>query len=682
MMFLIRICRWLPAVWLIAAPLTGGAAEQPVQVRIYVAPDGSDQWSGQRPDPNSDHTDGPFATLSRARNAIRYLRETGLPAHADVTVFIRGGVYLLPETFELTEIDSGSENHPITYCNYQNETVRITGGKEVKGWKPLKNPEILARLEESARDHVLVTDLKISNITEYGRFSPWGFSGIKDPVSLELFFQNQPMPLARWPNEGWAKIAGVPAGPTGGRFTYEGDRPSRWLNAEDIWLHGYWSWDWADSYVQVKSIDPGQREIITAEPHGIYGYTEGKRYYALNLLEELDQPGEWYLDRSLGLLYFWPPAPLEDNPVYISLLEEPLFAFRNASHIVLSWLEFQHTRGNAVVIEGGAHNRLIHCTLQNIGQYAVQITGGQDHGVQDCEIGYTGGGGLILNGGDRLTLTPGNHYAANNHIHHFGRWVHTYRPAIQVDGVGQRVSHNLIHDAPHTALALAGNEHIIEFNEIHHVCLETSDAGALYIGRDWTQRGMIIRHNYFHDLGGGDVNAVYLNDWTSAAKVFGNIFYKAKRGVLIGGGRDNLIENNIFVDCEPAVHVDARGLSWAKHFFDGTDTTLTDRMNEVHYSQPPYSERYPELLTLYSDEPAIPKGNVIRRNICIGGRWIDLLDGLTDAVVTIQDNWTGSDPGFMDLDNQDFRLKPDSPVLQAGFQPIPIDQIGPIKQAE
>ena len=175
------------------------------------------------------------------------------------------------------------------------------------------------------------------------------------------------------------------------------------------------------------------------------------------------------------------------------------------------------------------------------------ITGGQDHGIQDCEIAYTGGGGLVLNGGDRLTLTPGNHFADNNRIHHFGRWIHTYRPAIQLEGVSNRVSHNLIHDAPHTALAVAGNEHIIEYNEIHRVCLETSDAGALYMGRDWTQRGTVIRYNYFHDLGGGDINAVYLNDWTSATTVFGNLFYKAKRGVLIGGGEQRW--KCIFVDC-------------------------------------------------------------------------------------------------------------------------------------
>lgn len=670
-------------VWLfILSPTFSAAAEPSGLVRFYVSPAGNDEWSGTLPDPNPGNTDGPFATLPRARNAIRYLKETGLSPDANVTVFIRGGVYPLQETFELTEADSGFENHPITYCNYQNETARIIGGKEVKGWKPLKNPEILARMDESAREHVLVTDLKTSNITEFGHFSPWGYSGVKDPSPLELFFQDQPMTLARWPNEEWAKIAEVPGGPGGGRFTYEGDRPARWQKAGDIWLHGYWSWDWADSYVKVKSIDPGTREIVTEEPHGIYGYTAGKRFYALNLLEELDQPGEWYLDRTVGLLYFWPPAPIESNPVYISLMEKPLASLQYVSHINLSWLEFNCTRGNAIEIEGGAHNRLTHCTFRNIGQFAAIITGGQDHGIQDCEIASTGGGGLVLNGGDRRTLTPGNHFADNNHIHHFGRWIHTYRPAIQLEGVSNRISHNLIHDAPHTALAVAGNEHIIEYNEIHRVCLETSDAGALYMGRDWTQRGTVIRHNYFHDLGGGDINAVYLNDWTSATTVFGNLFYKAKRGVLIGGGRNNTVENNIFVDCAPAVHVDGRGLSWAKAFFDGTDTTLTDRMNEVHYTQPPYSERYPELLTLYADEPAVPKGNVIRHNISLGGRWIDLLDGLTNAVVTIQDNWTGQDPGFVDLDQPDFRLKPDSPVLQAGFQPIPIEQIGPQKSSE
>ncbi len=146
--------------------------------------------------------------------------------------------------------------------------------------------------------------------------------------------------------------------------------------------------------------------------------------------------------------------------------------------------------------------------------------------------------------------------------------------------------------------------------------------------------------------------------------------------MLIGGGRDNVIDNNVFVDCTPAVHVDSRGLGWAKYYFDGTNTTLIDRLNAVNYKQPPYSTRYPELLTLYDDEPAVAKGNVIVHNISVGGRWLDLRDGLDDKVVQIGDNLVDADPRFVDRNNENFQLKDDSPAYKLGFKRIPIDEIG------
>jgi hypothetical protein len=247
--------------------------------------------------------------------------------------------------------------------------------------------------------------------------------------------------------------------------------------------------------------------------------------------------------------------------------------------------------------------------------------------------------------------------------------------------VGQRVSHNLIHDAPHMGIYLGGNEHLIEFNEIHHVCMDTDDAGAFYMGRNWTERGNVIRHNYFHHIGRFSghigVQSVYLDDWASNATVYGNIIYKGGRGLLVGGGRDNRIENNVFVDCTPAIHVDSRGLGWAKYYFDGSNTTLIDRLNAMPYREPPWSERYPELLTLYEDEPALAKGNVIARNICVGGRWLDLRDGLTTDVVHVRDNLVDQDPLFVNAREQDFRLRQDSPAFDLGFKPIPVDKIGP-----
>src|SRR4029077_4895078 len=130
-----------------------------------------------------------------------------------------------------------------------------------------------------------------------------------------------------------------------------------------------------------------------------------------------------------------------------------------------------------------------------------------------CDIYATGEGGIYLGGGDRRTLSRGDNAAINNHIHDFNRWVYTYRPAISIDGVGNHVSHNLIDDAPHAGIFIHGNDHVVDLNELHHLCLQTSDAGAIYMGRDLSERGNVIRYNFIHDLGKNiDDNAIYLDD--------------------------------------------------------------------------------------------------------------------------------------------------------------------------
>ncbi|MFC1526489.1 right-handed parallel beta-helix repeat-containing protein, partial [Candidatus Latescibacterota bacterium] len=270
---------------------------------------------------------------------------------------------------------------------------------------------------------------------------------------------------------------------------------------------------------------------------------------------------------------------------------------------------------------------------------------------------------------------PAGHTAEDNHIHHYGRWNRMYQSAITIGGVGHRVAHNLIHDAPHMAVSFSGNDHVIELNDIHHVCLESNDAGAIYSGRDWTWRGTIIRHNLFYEITGFEGRGcvgVYLDDMLCGTVIFGNLFYRVTRAAFIGGGRDCLVENNLFVDCEPAVHIDARAMNWAAYH---VDTTMKDRLEEMPYRDPHWADRYPELLSLWDDEPAAPKGNVVRHNVCQGGTW----DGIRDDArpyVLVDDNLVGDDVGLAGQPPGDFSLRPDSPAFGIGFERIPAESIG------
>jgi len=646
------------------------------KVDFYVSPSGDDSASGS--------LDRPFASLTRTRDAIRALKEAGNLPEGGITVHIRGGVYSLTESFNLTARDSGTESSPIVYRAYNNEEVRLIGGKQIRGFKPVTDPAILERIDQKYHDKILQTDLKSQGITDFGKVSPKRFGGPAHSTGLELFFEDKPMTLARWPNEGFVKITGLvepgtvnvrgTKGSKVGKFMYEGDRPKRWAEENDVWVHGYWFWDWSDERQQVESIDTDKRIISVAPPYHNYGYRIGQWFYGLNILAELDMPGEWYLDRETGILYFWPPKPIEQGCAVVSVLNN-LVEMSGVSHVSIQGVIFEAARGMAVVMSNCKNTQIDGCVLRNLGGSAVQVGGGSNNSVVACNIYATGSGGISLRGGERKTLTAGGHFADNNHIHHYGRWQRMYTPAISLSGVGNRAAHNLIHSAPHMAVMFSGNDHIMEFNEIHNVCLESNDAGAIYAGRDWTMRGTIIRYNYLHEITGFEDRGcvgVYLDDMFCGTKIYGNVFYKVTRAAFIGGGRDCLVENNIFVDCKPALHIDARAMTWAKYH---VGTTMTERLKAMPYMSELWRKRYPRLVNILEDEPAAPKGNIVRRNICSGGKWLELYS-VDKKMVAWEDNLIDEDPGFVDKANMNFRLKDDSGAYKLGFKPIPIDSIG------
>lgn len=646
---------------------------------LFVSPDGNDNWSGRLAEVNANKTDGPFATLERARDEIRRIKQKkGIP-EGGITVELSGGMYLREQNFFLQEEDSGNKNSPIVYRAKQGEQVRLIGGKIVKNWKPVNDQEVLSRLVPEARDNVFQANLRELGITDFGEVKGGG---------LEIFFNDKPMTLSRWPNEGFVHIVdlvgGKPVNVRGtkgdkiGKFMYEGERPKRWIDEKDVWVHGYWFWDWSDQRHRVESIDTEKRIISVEPPYHGYGYRKGQWFYAFNILAEIDMPGEWYLDRETGIIYFWPPAPLKDSEAIVSVLDNHV-DMQNVSNVTLRDIKFEVTRSNAITVKDCSNVRMVGCTFGNLGSWAVRISDGFNNGVVGCDIYGTGNGGIALSGGKRETLEPAEHYAENNHIHHYSRWNRMYQPAISISGVGNRASHNLIHNAPHMAISFSGNEHLIEFNEIHSVCYESNDAGAIYSGRDWTMRGTVIRHNYLHHINGfkgrGCVG-VYLDDMFCGTTIYGNVFYKVTRAAFIGGGRDCIVENNIFVDCNPALHIDARAMGWASYH---VDTTMTERLKAIPYKSELWRNRYPELVNILEDEPAAPKGNIVVRNISQGGRWDEVYEQAR-KFVTFEDNLVNKDLHFVEKPPKSFRLSNDSPAYKIGFKPIPFERIGLYKE--
>jgi len=690
--------------WLIVLALIAGSNSLRAQQAFYISQVGNDHWSGRLATPNAAATDGPFKSFDRAKEAIEELH-SGNGVHDTIVISIREGIYNLSESIRMNDKHSGSRGYPVIWKNYNNEKVEIIGGRLVQTRDHVTDETLKSRIKSNYRDNIFQVDLRSIGVTTVP------ITGTRGRPGMELFFNQERMEPARWPNEGWALIAdvpqsgemvykgelphmrfGMPVGRHYGRFTYAEDQPKQWSNTNDILLHGYWVWNWFDEYLQIASIDTTSKEIIIKPPHSNYGYCKEQRYYALNVLEELDRPGEWYVDREKQVVLFWPPSIEAGNTLIISALDEPVIQFDSCHDIIVEGIEIKYSQGLGVVINSGHDILVAGCAFRNLGDFAVRINGGHHNGIKSCDIESVALGGVVLSGGNRKTLTRGDNFVVNCHIHDIGEWIRTYQSAIMVSGVGNYIANNDIHDGPGTGILLNGNEHLIEYNELHHLALETGDVGAFYMGRDWTERGNIIRNNYFHDLTGPgehDVNAVYLDDWASGTTVEGNIFSNCARGIMIGGGRDNVVNNNLFINCRPSIHVDSRGLGWAKYYFDGSNNTLFDRMDSMHFREPPYSVRYPALLTLYNDQPAIAKNNLLSHNISYQGRWIDLHDKLTYDVVMSSDNMIADsekgpyssmdkiikgNPGIDVHKGRDFRVS--KPGLKYGYRNIDTKRIG------
>jgi hypothetical protein len=631
----------------------------------YVATDGSDA--------NPGTMEKPFATLEKARDTIRQSKAQA-PADGSITVYLRHGSYFRTQSFALTEQDSGVQDKPIAYRGYSGEEVRLSGGRAVpsSAFSAVTPADaVWPRLDASARGKCLKANLTPLGIGPYG-----------DALQMELSVGGELMPLARWPNEGFVRTTSAENNIT---FGYDDSRPERWLAAPDAYAMGYWYHGWANRMERIASIDPASKKITLAKAPS-YGIAAKKPYVVLNLLEEIDRPGEWYLDRQAGVLYLWPPEGFERSEILLSSLGAPILALKGTSFVRLEGLVLEMSAANGLEIAG--HDNLVtNCIIRNIRKDGI-IVSGERNGVAQCEIRGIGRTAVSLSGGDRYKLVAGANSVRNCRIHNFGRWERTYAPAIQLNGVGQSAANNLLYDGPHSAILFGGNDHQIERNEIHDVCYEVDDAGSVYGGRDWGLQGNMIRHNFFHHIksslpGSNGVHAVYLDDCASGITVFGNVFYEISgRAIMCGGGRDNTMENNVIAKCGAAHFTDRRGKVWIDK---DSGWRLLDKIKKYNYTEPPWSTRYPRLAHILDngyEQAKEPEGCVIRTNLgWQNKRWLQesslgAAGGFKFYV--IENNIEDQDPHFVDEQKLNLALRADSPAYSLrSFQPIPFETIGP-----
>ncbi|NQT54219.1 right-handed parallel beta-helix repeat-containing protein [bacterium] len=652
---------------------------------VYVSKSGSDTNAGTR--------EKPFASLQKALDAVR--------GAGPATVWLGEGEYDVGKGVALDKAHSGTAKAPVAIRSESPHKARLTGAQKVTAFQPISPEEAKSLISEEARKNVLVADLKAQGFPALAKLP----DKFRAPGCEEVVFGDLPMQSARWPNEGFAVFTEViDAGaskPTHwvqrdvyrpGSFRFPSDRAKLWDFSRGVYLHGFWCYGWSDEALKAASYDPKTRELRLAAKHtyGIgnpWNKKSKREFYAIHVFEELDRPGEYYLDRQANKLYFWPPSDASKTPVRLSLCRGPLLKAQGVSNLVLRDLVFENGCGWAVQLSGCTNARVENCLVRNMGLGGISSHGGSDNHIVRCEVTRTGSKAVSMSAGDRKTLAKGNCSVVGNHLHHVGRLDWQGGRGVTLGGCGNRMAHNLIHHCPTGGVSYGGNEHVLELNEVHHVCLLYSDVGVFYTGRDWASRGNVVRWNYIHsntNKHGHGSQAIYLDDCDSGDRVVGNIvFGGVGRGVLLGGGRDNTIEGNIFIHLPKGIHVDARGPRGITLDKPGS-WNLKAKCEAVGYQSPLWKSRYPKLATVLEEQPLMPLGNVMRRNIFVQCKQpFALAKGVKAEWLTREGNreWKATDFPFLPASPAagalDLKKLPEIWKAVPGFEPIPIERIGP-----
>lgn len=696
--------------------------------RTVIGKDADFYISDKGDDKNEGSYEHPFATFEKAAEAVRSLDRTGKDK---ITVGVFPGEYRT-SGITLSKEDSGTKDCPVIYgiCGEGECVINAGASLNPSDFEKVTDSKALSRLSKDAGANVKCIDLKKYGITadDYGEIYAIGsyntasqYTGnYTGPLYCELFINDKRQTLARYPNEGFLETEKVISTGYGlesdGSLTRHDDyydtknpesdvygissklakRIASWQTFDDVWMFGYWKYDWADASSPIGSFD-AEKKTLSPKFVSVYGTKTGAPYYFFNVFEELDSPGEWYLDRDSGILYVYPDEDFENSSVDISLGLDSVLTLNDASYITFDGFTFKGTRGDGITVSGNS-NTFKNCIIKNVAGNAADITG-YDNLITQCEITHTGKGGIYLNGGEAETLKPGNNKADNNLIHDWAEIYQTYQPGVTLNGVGNICSHNEMYNTSHEAVTYSGNNQLIEYNIIHDVCLLSDDAGAIYSGRRWDWYGTVIRYNCIFDVGSGShrPNGIYFDDALSGQTAYGNLLINVPQcGFLLGGGRDLTVKNNIILNSnDKPISYDARAIEgvfggWFTHSSEkGGDMWLN--LEKSPYKNEIWQKAYPEM-TKFSDDfddtdnpDFIPNpsysdvsGNVI---VNYDGKLGDIADKACEYSRIennpIYKNNELSDI-FTDYENGDYTLKEDSKIYDSlsDFEEIPLDSIG------
>ncbi len=518
---------------------------------IYVSVNGSDSGDGSY--------NSPLQTLQAANAKVAEIKGS----YSGVNVNIMAGTYNVSDlTFGAD--NSGSADAKIVWKAYNNDKVVLTAGQKIDNSRiTAVDTDATQKIPVRALNNVKQVKLTDAEISAIGAVRYTGQKQSNHDAPAYLTQDGKMYEIAGYPNKVRMTIPKSNVKITEAdqyEYTITDSRISRWIDAKDAYLSGSPNYEWWSEALPISEITDSK---ITTTDTGDYGLLpdSGAKLRIVNLVEEIDYPGEFYIDRTAGYLYFYPLNNISGSTFSLVTSTKSILNIDGAQHISFENLIFEDTCSTGIIINNSDNITVKNCEMKNIGKNAIDIKDSKNSTIEGTHIYNIGKTAITLNGGgDFATLTPSNNVIKNCHIEKYGKFLYRNANAFSANGIGDTISHNRIHAAAHSAIMFSGNNNIIEYNDIYDVLNEADDAGAIYGGRSWVDGGTQIKYNYIHDNPYTDASSssrsgVYLDDGFSGITVYGNVFANMNAGVKLHASQYNDVQNNVFINLKSSLRL-------------------------------------------------------------------------------------------------------------------------------
>lgn len=601
-------------------------------------------------------------------------------------IILRKGVYRLTDTLVI------SGKHDLVI---EGRGAQINGGIRIRKRQLKRCKEVMGSPAPKGLRMLDISRLPVSGIVNKGHTHPSG------PSWSQFYADGTPMHLSEWPNGrsipldsvvrmGVGRLQGT-EGPGYGIIAFKEDRPLEWADPTLGWLAGCFRFGWSDEMVTIKEIRPDKTLEVAQQTAYGFGFRPGEsfqKWKVLNIPEEVDEPSEYAMDIENGRA--WLMLPRRTRHLELGLQRFPLMVVRDCKGLTIKGLDFAYSCGDGMFVTTSEGVLIEDCEMHNLGHVAVKFAAScRDCGVRESKFYNLGAGGIHLAGGDRKHVVRGDNYVEDCIFHDFDYIEKHYRPAVTMSGIGNRISRCEFYDSPSCAVLMLGNDQLVEYCNIHHVCMDVEDNGALYHGRNPSQCGSVIRYNYFHDiLVPFNVRATYHDDGSGWVEAYGNIFDRFHTApTQMGGGSHIVYHDNIYMNLDgPAIKIDARLQTW------GADRLIAHRDSVALVDGPEFRAHYPGWGEFVDRDYSLPESNVLIRTVFYNVKWAferviwsdhyynDDISGSANFVDEMHDNWkTCENPGFVDPSDPLRGFVADPAVLRIipGFQLPQVEKIPP-----